>query len=88
MRNITITKNAASCVLSVRPRGVDTVRPVDTHAQGQGTTVSFSAREARVPAFSVVLGALVSVPMTGIVPVSPAYKPTDVARLLNGRPPV
>ena len=88
MRNITITKNAASCVLSVRPRGVDSVRPVDTHAQGQGTTVSFVAREASVPAVSVVLGASVSVPMTGILPVPTAYRATDVARSLYGRPPV
>ncbi len=82
MENITMTMNAASCVLSVRPRPVNRVFVADTHAQGQGTTVS-------TVALTGLATAIFRAPVSGdISAVAPAYKTTDVACFRSGRPPV
>jgi hypothetical protein len=74
----TMTTNAVSCVLSVRLRPVGQILMADNRAQGEGTTVSFAARQGRVE---------------GLVPAAartfdPDYKTIDVARSRSGRPPV
>ena len=82
MENITMTMNAVTCVLSVRPRLVNRVFMADLRAEGQGTTVSTVALTGLGTA---VFGA----PITGDVSViAPTYKTTDVARFRSGRPPV
>ena len=87
MNITTMTMSAVSCVLSVRPRSAGQIRLADTHAQGQGTTVSIAARMgSRVVA---VAGA----PVQGDSSVAaltfdPTYKTSDVARSRSGRPPV
>lgn len=81
MENITMTMNADSCVLSVRPRLVNRVFIADLR-QGQGTTVSTVALAGLGTA---VFGA----PVNGDVSViAPTYKTTDVACFRSGRPPV
>ncbi|GAB2756223.1 hypothetical protein ACXR8F_01425 [Terrabacter sp. AAH1] len=82
----TMTMNAATCVLSVRPRAAGQIRLADSTFEGQGTTVSVAA----------VMGGRVAdfrAPITGDVSVlgrtsAPAYKTTDVVRSRSGRPPV
>lgn len=82
----TMTMNAATCVLSVRPRAAGQIRLADSTFEAQGTTVSVAA----------VMGGRVAdfrAPITGDVSVlgrtsAPAYKPTDVVRSRSGRPPV
>ena len=82
----TMTMNAATCVLSVRPRAAGQIRLADTRDMGQGTTVSIAA----------VMGGRVAdfrAPITGDVSVlgltsAPAYKTIDVVRSRSGRPPV
>lgn len=82
----TMTMNAVSCVLSVRPRAAGQIRLADTHVMGQGTTVSIAAvTGGRVADFRA--------PFQGDVWVlgrtfAPAYKTTDVVRSRLGRPPV
>ena len=82
----TMTMNAVSCVLSVRPRAAGQIRLADTHVMGQGTTVSIAAADAgRVADFRA--------PFQGDVWVlgrtsAPAYKTNDVVRSRLGRPPV
>jgi hypothetical protein len=82
----TMTTNAVSCVLSVRLRPVGQILMADNRAQGEGTTVSFAARQGRGVAGA---GSLVE----GLVPAAartfdPDYKTIDVARSRSGRPPV
>ena len=82
MDNTTMTMHARSCVLSARPRTAN-VLLADLRAQGQGTTVSIVALEAR--------GFIATdTPFAGVVSrtVAPSYKPTDVVRSRSGRPPV
>jgi hypothetical protein len=82
----TMTMNAATCVLSVRPRAAGQIRLADSLFEGQGTTVSIAA----------VMGGRVAdfrAPITGDVSVlgltsAPAYKTIDVVRSRSGRPPV
>ncbi|MFM6852252.1 MAG: hypothetical protein ACKOVB_24440 [Terrabacter sp.] len=82
----TMTMNAATCVLSVRPRAAGQIRLADSTFEAQGTTVSVAA----------VMGGRVAdfrAPITGDVSVlgltsAPAYKPIDVVRSRSGRPPV
>ncbi len=82
MRNITMTMNAVSCVLSVRPRGAGQSLIADLHAQGQGTTVSLLARTG-------LCTAVVGAPIFGdLSAVRPTYKATDVACFRSWRPPV
>ncbi len=82
MRNITMTMNAVSCVLSVRPRPAGQILLADTHAQGQGTTVSFVA-------LTGLRTAGVDAPIFGdFSVVRPTYKTTDVACFRSWRPPV
>jgi hypothetical protein len=82
----TMTMNAASCVLSVRPRVAGPIRLADARHEGQGTTVSIAAVQGgRVADFRA--------PFMGDVSVlrrtsAPAYKTTDVVRSRSGRPPV
>ena len=82
----TMTMNAATCVLSVRPRAAGQIRLADSTFMGKGTTVSVAAamggRDADFRA-----------PITGEVSVLgrtfvPAYKTIDVVRSRSGRPPV
>ena len=81
----TMTMNAATCVLSVRPRAGQ-IRLADSTFEAQGTTVSVAA----------VMGGRVAdlrAPITGDVSVlgrtfAPAYKTIDVVRSRSGRPPV
>jgi hypothetical protein len=87
MNITTMTMNAASCVLSVRPRPAGQIRLADTHAQGQGTGVS-------VVAF-MGMRAVAATPAQGDSSVAraaltfdPIYKTSDVARSRSGRPPV
>ena len=84
MENTTMTMNAASCVLSVRPRPATQVLTADIHAQGQGTTVSIAS--------GWLLLAVLDAPFTGVVSAAafrrPNYKTSDVARSPWGRPPV
>ena len=86
MNITTMTMNAASCVLSVRPRAAGQILLADTHAQGQGITVSIAARAGmRV--------AVVGAPVQGdssaaALTFDPNYKTSDVARSRSGRPPV
>ncbi len=82
MDNTTMTMNAVSCVLSVRPRGAGQSLIADLHAQGQGTTVSFVAPTGlRTAAFGA--------PVFGDLSVArPTYKTTDVACFRSWRPPV
>jgi hypothetical protein len=82
MENITMTMNAVTCVLSVRPRLVNRVFMADLRAEGQGTTVSTVALAGLGTA---VFGA----PVNGDVSViAPTYTTTDVACFRSGRPPV
>ncbi|NUO91491.1 MAG: hypothetical protein HOQ18_11830 [Dermatophilaceae bacterium] len=82
----TMTMNAATCVLSVRPRAAGQIRLADSTFEAQGTTVSVAA----------VMGGRVAdfrAPITGDVSVlgltsAPAYKTIDVVRSRSGRPPV
>jgi len=81
----TMTMNAVSCVLSVRPRVAGPIRLAHSTFEGQGTAVSASVQGARV--------ADLRAPITGDVSVlgrtfAPAYKTTDVVRSRSGRPPV
>jgi hypothetical protein len=86
MNITTMTMNAASCVLSVRPRSAGQIRLADNHAQGQGTGVSIAAFMGS-PAGTVA-------PVQGDISVAraltfdPTYKTSDVARSHCGRPPV
>ncbi|HEU5144020.1 MAG TPA: hypothetical protein VFT81_02500 [Dermatophilaceae bacterium] len=82
MEDITMTMNAAPCVLSVRLRRPTQVISAAAVAQGQGTTVSAFALAARGVA---VLGSPVDGDLSVI---APTYKTTDVARFRSGRPPV
>lgn len=82
MENITMTMNAVSCVLSVRPRPVNLVFTADLRAQGQGTTVSSVVRTG-------LRTAIFGAPVDGDVSaIAATYKTTDVARFRSGRPPV
>ena len=82
----TMTMNAATCVLSVRPRAAGQSRLADSTFEAQGTTVSVAA----------AMGGRVAdlrAPITGDVSVlgltsTPAYKIIDVVRSRSGRPPV
>lgn len=82
----TMTMNAATCVLSVRPRAAGQIRLADFTFGAQGTTVSVAApMGGRVGDFRA--------PITGDVSVlgltsAPAYKTIDVVRSRSGRPPV
>ena len=82
----TMTMNAVSCVLSVRPRSAGQIRLADIHAQGQGTTVSVATRMG--------LRAVTGAPVQGDSSVAaaltfdPIYNTSDVARSRSGRPPV
>ncbi|GAB3081523.1 hypothetical protein GCM10027053_52820 [Intrasporangium mesophilum] len=82
----TMTMSAASCVLSVRPRAAGQIRLADTHALGQGTTVSIAAREGRMSGVTVPVQGDISV--AAALTFDPNYKPSDVARSRSGRPPV
>ncbi len=83
----TMTMNAASCVLSVRPRAAGQIRLADTHAEGQGTTVSIAARMGlRMSGIAVPVQGDVSV--AAALTFDPNYKTSDVARSRSGRPPV
>ncbi|GAB3877400.1 hypothetical protein [Terrabacter terrigena] len=82
----TMTMNAATCVLSVRPRAAGQIRLADSTFEAQGTTVSVAAvMGGRVAGFRA--------PITGDVSVlgrtsASAYKTIDVVRSRSGRPPV
>jgi hypothetical protein len=82
MEDITMTMNAAPCVLSVRLRRPAEVISAAVLAQGQGTTVSTLAFAGRGVA---VLGSQVNGDLSVI---APTYKTTDVACFRSGRPPV
>jgi hypothetical protein len=82
MDDITMTTNAARCVLSVRLGRPAQVIIADLLAQGQGTTVSTHAFAGLGVA---VLGSRVNGDLSVI---APTYKTTDVACFRSGRPPV
>ncbi len=90
MKNNTATINADFCVASVRLRqaGRRLVAPVSVGVQGTAVSVDLSIATP----IAMVRLAMVDAPSTGVVGVSTgatfAYKTSDVARSLPGRPPV
>ncbi len=90
MKNNTATKNADFCVAAVRLRqaGRRLVAPVSVGVQGTAVSIALSIA---TPIAMVRLDA-VDAPFTGVVGDSTgatfAYKTSDVARSLPGRPPV
>jgi hypothetical protein len=85
MRNITMTMNAVSCVVSARPRPAS-ILLADVHVEAQGTGVSIVAPAGvRRMADRGVKG---FVPFAAGVDLTAIYKTPDVARSRSGRPPV
>ena len=86
MDNTTMTMNAVSCVLSVRPRVAGPVRLAAAFLMDQGTTPSVAALTGdRVVGFGALVKGQVSVDVRAI---APTYKTPDVVRSRSGRPPV
>ena len=86
MDNTTMTMNAASCVLSVRPRIAGPVRLAAAFLMDQGTTLSV-ATTTGVRVAPIGAGFLGQV-SDEVRTVAPTYKTLDVARSRSGRPPV
>jgi hypothetical protein len=86
MDNTTMTMNAVSCVLSVRPRIAGPVRLAAAFLMDQGTTLPVAALTGdRVVGFGALVKGQVSVDVRAI---APTYKTPDVVRSRSGRPPV
>jgi hypothetical protein len=86
MDNTTMTMNAVTCVLSVRPRIAGPVRLAAAFLMDQGTTLSVAAHTGdRVVGFGALVKGQVSVDVRTI---APTYKTPDVVRSRSGRPPV
>ena len=86
MDNTTMTMNAVSCVLSVRPRIAGPVRLAAALLMDQGITLSVaSITDVRIaPIGAGFLGQVSDEVRT----VAPTYKTLDVVRSRSGRPPV
>ena len=86
MDNTTMTMNAVTCVLSVRPRIAGPVRLAAAFLMDQGTTLSVAAHTGdRVVGFGAPFQGQVS---DEVRTIAPTYKPIDVVRSRSGRPPV
>ena len=86
MDNTTMTMNAVSCVLSVRPRIAGPVRLAAAFLMDQGTTLSVATTTGvRVAPIGAGFQGRVS---DKVRTLAPTYIPLDVARSRSGRPPV
>ena len=86
MDNTTMTMNAVSCVLSVRPRIAGPVRLAAALLMDQGTTLSAASR--RVGRIAPIGAGFVGQVSDEVRTVAPTYKTLDVVRSRSGRPPV
>ena len=86
MDNTTMTMNAVTCVLSVRPRIAGPVRLAAALVMDQGTTLPVAALTGdRLVAFGAGVKGQVSLEVRAI---APTYTTPDVVRSRSGRPPV
>ena len=89
MDNTTMTMNAVSCVLSVRPRIAGPVRLAAALLMDQGTTLSAaSLTVGRIAPIGAGFLGQVSDDVRTVATVAPTYKTLDVVRSRSGRPPV
>jgi len=86
MDNTTMTMNAVSCVLSVRPRIAGPVRLAAAFLMDQGTTLS--AASLTVGRIAPIGAGFLGLVSDEVRTVAPTYKTLDVVRSRSGRPPV